>query len=95
MLLTSVHRLHDNCVKQWEILERRLSVPDQQYIALPDRPSIADLSYFPLAMPWMFEFLGVDISKFPFIDSWGKRLMDMPAVRSVVERGPTYGHTVG
>lgn len=60
-------RLHENTVKQWEILEARLALPNQKYIALRDRPTIADLSYFPFAMPWMFKFLDVDIKRYPHI----------------------------
>lgn len=85
-------RLHENCVKQWDILERRLDIPDQDYIALPDRPTLADISYFPFSMPWMFKFLNVDLEKYPNIKSWGDRMISRPAVKAVLERVPTYGH---
>ncbi|GAW25787.1 putative glutathione S-transferase [Rosellinia necatrix] len=91
----TVNKLHQNCVRQWQILEQRLSLPGQDYIALPDRPSIADISYFPFAMPWMFEFLGVSISEYPCIRRWGERMVSRPAVKAVLERGPTYGHSLG
>ncbi|KAJ0121080.1 glutathione S-transferase [Diaporthe amygdali] len=84
--------LHENCVRQWDILEGRLRLPDQEYIALPDRPTVADISYFPFAMPWMFQFLDVEIGNYPQIRAWGNRMMARNAVRGVVERGPTYGH---
>lgn len=87
-----MNRLHSNCVKQWDILESRLGLPNQEYIALPDRPTIADLSYFPFAMPWMFKFLDVEIQGFPKIQAWGERMAARPAVKAVLERGPTYGH---
>jgi glutathione S-transferase len=77
---------------QWDKLEKRLSNPEQQYVALPDRPSLADLSYFPFAMPWMFKFLGVDISDWPDIETWSKRMLSRPAVQRILERGPKYGH---
>jgi glutathione S-transferase len=86
------HRLHSNVLKQWDILEQRLSLPGQNYIALPDRPTLADISYFPFAMPWMFTFLGVDIKDWPGIEAWGKRMVERPAVKAVLERGPRYGH---
>jgi glutathione S-transferase len=79
-------------LKQWDILEARLSLPGQNYIALPDRPSIADISYFPFAMPWMFTFLGVKVEDWPNIEAWGKRMLERPAVRSVLDRGPKIGH---
>lgn len=81
-------------VQQWDILEKRLGLPDQQYIALADRPTIADISYFPFAMHWMFNFLGVDISKYPNIKSWGERMVSRPAVKTILEHGPKYGHNM-
>lgn len=93
-LMLTLRRLHSNVVKQWDILEQRLAQPGQHYIALPDRPSLADISYFPYAMPWMFDFLEVGIEKYPQIKAWGERMMSRPAVRSVVTRGPTYGHGI-
>ncbi|KAI0182495.1 glutathione S-transferase [Xylaria flabelliformis] len=92
VLPKTVAKLHENCVKQWQILEARLSLPDQGYIALPDRPTIADISYFPFAMPWMFKLLDVDIRDYPKIQSWGERMAARPAIKRVLEAGPTYGH---
>lgn len=90
--LKTVAKLHENCIKQWDILEKRLGLPGQQYIALPDRPTVADISYFPFAMPWMFQFLDVDMKGYPNIASWGERMAARPAVKLILERGPTYGH---
>ena len=85
--------LHANTLKQWDILEARLSSsPDQQYIALKDRPTLADLSYFPFAMPWMFTFLSVDIKDWPSIERWSERMLARKAVKEVLERAPRFGH---
>ncbi|MCJ1380204.1 hypothetical protein MMC17_003307 [Xylographa soralifera] len=88
----TVAKLHSNCLQQWDILDKRLALPGQHYIALSDRPTIADLSYFPFAMPWMFRFLGVDIKDWPAIEQWSTRMLSRPAVKTILERGPTYGH---
>ncbi|KAI4149523.1 MAG: hypothetical protein LQ340_004589 [Diploschistes diacapsis] len=88
----TVAKLHANCIAQWNILDNRLGLPDQNYIALADRPTIADLSYFPFSMPWMFKFLGVDIEDWPNIQAWSKRMLAREAVKTVLEKGPTYGH---
>lgn len=85
-------RLHSNVLRQWDILDKRLSVTGQSYIALKDRPTIADLSYFPFAMPWMFNLLGVNIKDWPNIEAWSKRMLERPAVKTVLERAPTIGH---
>ena len=87
-----VKRLHSNCLRQWDILDKRLSSPEQSYIALPDRPTLADLSYLPFAMPWMFTFLGVAIKDWPNIQVWSERMLAREAVRKTLARGPTYGH---
>ncbi|KAJ2968197.1 hypothetical protein NQ176_g9298 [Zarea fungicola] len=84
--------LHENTVKQWDILESRLALPDQKYIALRDRPTIADLSYFPFAMPWMFKFLSVDMQKYPHIVDWADRMLARSAVQKVMESAPRIGH---
>lgn len=73
-------------------MEKRLSLPDQKYVALKDRPTIADLSYFPFSMPWMFKFLSVDIKNWPHIQAWGERMLERPAVKYVLETAPSYGH---
>ena len=64
----------------------------QRYIALPERPTLADISYFPFAMPWMFTFLEVDIKEWPHIQAWGERMLSRVAVRKVLALGPHYGH---
>ncbi|KAH8888281.1 PLP-dependent transferase [Thozetella sp. PMI_491] len=84
--------LHANVLQQWDVMERRLSEPGQHFIALKDRPTLADLSYFPFAMPWMFKFLGVNVQDWPAIEKWGERMLARPAVKTILERGPTYGH---
>lgn len=78
-------------IKQWDIMEKRLSEPGQSYVALKDRPTLADLSYFPFAMPWMFKFLGVDIRDWPQIKRWSDRMLARPSVKMVMERAPTFG----
>lgn len=85
-------RLHSNVLRQWDIMEKRLSQPGQDYVALKDRPSLADLSYFPFAMPWMFKFLGVNITDWPHIEAWSGRMLARPAVKKVLEAAPRYGH---
>lgn len=87
-----VGRLHSNCLRQWDILNRRLSASEQNYIALKDRPTLADLSYFPFAMPWMFTFLGVDISDWPHIKDWSDRMLARLAVEEVMNMAPAIGH---
>ncbi|KAI1435783.1 glutathione S-transferase [Xylaria sp. CBS 124048] len=92
VLPKTVAKLHENVLKQWDIMEKRLATPGQNYVALPDRPTIADISYLPFSMPWMFTFLGVDIQDWPHIQAWSERMLARPAVQTILERGPKYGH---
>lgn len=85
-------RLHENTLKQWDILEKRLSEPGQDYIALKDRPTLADLSYFPFAMPWMFNLFSVDINDWPAVHKWAKRMLERPVIQDILERAPKFGH---
>ncbi|KAL5364125.1 putative glutathione S-transferase GliG-like protein [Aspergillus floccosus] len=88
----TIAKLHENVIRQWDILNKRLAAPEQQYIALPDRPTLADLSYFPFAMPWMFAFLGVNIAEYPHIEQWAERMLARPAVQDIMARAKTFGH---
>ncbi|PSN67016.1 putative glutathione S-transferase GliG-like protein [Corynespora cassiicola Philippines] len=85
-------KLHANTLKAWDMLEARLALPGQTYIALPDRPTLADISYFPFSMPWMFGFFGVDINNWPNIKRWGELMLSRPAVQKVMSTAPSIGH---
>ncbi|KAI1105361.1 putative glutathione S-transferase GliG-like protein [Jackrogersella minutella] len=88
----TIEKFHSNTLKQWDVLEKQLSRPGQNYIALPDRPTLADMSYLPFAMPWMFTFLGVDIKDWPMTKQWAERMLDRPAVKEVLQMAPKIGH---
>ncbi|OGE47513.1 hypothetical protein PENARI_c042G05209 [Penicillium arizonense] len=88
----AIAKLHENTLKQWDILEKQLAKQGQQYIALADRPTLADLSYFPFAMPWMFTFLGVDIKDWPHIEAWATRMLARPAIQDIMSRAKSFGH---
>ncbi|KAI1958157.1 hypothetical protein LOZ58_005272 [Ophidiomyces ophidiicola] len=90
----TIEKLHQNTLKQWDILNKRLEPENQKYIALKDRPTLADLSYFPFAMPWMFGFLGVEIKDWPHIEEWAHRMLERPAVQDIMKRAKTFGHNM-
>jgi len=85
-------RLHKDTLRQWDILEKRLAEPGQNYIALKDRPTIADLSYLPFSMPYMFKLFEVNIEDWPHIDKWSQDMLSRPAVKLVLDRAPKIGH---
>ncbi|KAK7540281.1 glutathione S-transferase, partial [Phyllosticta paracitricarpa] len=85
-------KLHANTLKAWDLLEKRLDLPGKQHVALPDRPTLVDLSYFPFGMPWMFGFFGVDIKDWPSIQRWSELMLARPAVQKVMDSAPSIGH---
>lgn len=85
-------RLHKDTLRQWDILEQRLSQPGQAYIALKDRATIADLSYLPFSMPYMFALFSVRIEDWPHVHKWSQDMLSRPAVKAVLERASTLGH---
>ncbi|KAJ5433653.1 uncharacterized protein N7458_012809 [Penicillium daleae] len=88
----TITKLHENTTKQWDTLEKQLAKKGQQYIALADRPTLADLSYFPFAMPWMFTFLDVDIKDWPDIEAWATRMLARPTIQNIMGRAKTFSH---
>ncbi|EMD58424.1 hypothetical protein COCSADRAFT_350843 [Bipolaris sorokiniana ND90Pr] len=88
----TIEKLYANVLKQWDIMEKRLSEPEQTYIALKDRPTVADLAYLPFAMPYMFEFMKVKIEDWPKIKEWSDRMLSRPAVSRILEFAPTIGN---
>ncbi|CAI6337026.1 unnamed protein product [Periconia digitata] len=83
--------LYENCVKQWGILEKRLAEPGQGFIALKERPTVADIAYYPFAMSYMFEFLGVNIADWPNIMNWAQKMEARPGIQKVLQWAPTIG----
>ncbi|KAI0508610.1 glutathione S-transferase [Xylaria bambusicola] len=92
LLPKTTKKLHENVLKQWDILGSRLSVAGQDYVALQDQPTIADISYLPFAIPWMFGFFNVKIEDWPHIKNWSDRMLARRAVQRILKKGPMYGH---
>ncbi|KAK0617474.1 O-methyltransferase-domain-containing protein [Immersiella caudata] len=88
----TIEQLHKDTLRQWDILEKRLAEPGQVYIALKDRPTIADLSYLPFSMPYMFSLFSVSIEDWPRIHEWSRAMLSRAAVKAVLDRAPTLGH---
>lgn len=43
-------------------------------------------------MPWMFNFLGVNIKDWPYIKAWAKRLLARPAIQEIMAQAKTFGY---
>lgn len=71
--------------KQYGILNQRLSEPGQKWIALKDRPTIADISILPFTDWNTFGRMGVDIETWPALADWYRRMMQLPYVKKAYD----------
>ncbi|KAI9878490.1 MAG: hypothetical protein M1830_000722 [Pleopsidium flavum] len=69
-----------NIKEQYRILERRLSEPGQNYIALPDRPTIADFANLPFANEKIAASASIDFAEFTKLKAWSEDMFTRPAV---------------
>ncbi|TDZ27017.1 Glutathione S-transferase aclG [Colletotrichum orbiculare MAFF 240422] len=88
----TIEQLHKGTLRQWYILEARPSEPGQNFIALKDRPTIADTSYLPFSMPCIFQLVGVGMQEWSHFDKWPQNMLSRQAIKTVLSRAPTLGH---
>ncbi|EUC47516.1 hypothetical protein COCMIDRAFT_90147 [Bipolaris oryzae ATCC 44560] len=88
----TMEKLYADALKQWDIMEMLLSEPGQIYMALKDRPTVADLAYLPFGMPCMFEFMKIKIEDWPKIKERSDGMLSRPAVRRIPQFAPTIGN---
>lgn len=85
-------RLRSNITVQYDILERRLNEPGQQYLALKDRPTIADIATLPFAMKSTAELFGLEFEKWPKLQEWSVRMGEREAVKRAWQRVAGFGY---
>ena len=76
---------------QYSLLETRLSVRDQKFIALPERPTIADLATLPFANAKVADMAAIDFDRWPNLSIWSEEMYSMPFVQSAMERVSNFG----
>jgi glutathione S-transferase len=84
--------LVDSIKKEYAVLELRLSVPSQRYIALSDRLSIADLAFLPFTNAHIAATAGIDFSIYPSLTKWSEQLMQLPQVVKCFGQITKFGH---
>lgn len=94
-LVRRVSRLRSKIEKQYDILEGRLSREGQMYLALKDRPTIADIATLPFADEACATLFGLQLSKWPHTLDWSRRMAARPAVLRARERVSKMGHDSG
>ncbi|ORY13908.1 hypothetical protein BCR34DRAFT_249159 [Clohesyomyces aquaticus] len=83
--------LTDALETQYTILDSRLSEATQSFIALPDRPTIADFATLPFANSEVAAMAGIDLIFWPNLKSWGDRMCQLPAVAVAMKRVTEFG----
>jgi gliotoxin/aspirochlorine biosynthesis glutathione S-transferase len=85
------NRLSSGIRDQYSILERRLSEPGREYIALADRPTIADLANLPFANEQIAGTAGYDFNDWPHLKAWSEKMFARPAVQRAFSRARGFG----
>ncbi|KKK22374.1 hypothetical protein ARAM_005557 [Aspergillus rambellii] len=76
---------------EYSFLEARLNEPDQQYVALPDRPTIADFAILPLANETVAASADIDFNEWPKLKEWSERVSVFPPVARALHRIARFG----
>lgn len=75
-----MYRMYKDLVVQFGIMNDRLSKPGQNWIGLPDRPTIADISIYPFVDDPTAVRMGIDKNDFPALKAWSERVAELPGV---------------
>ncbi len=65
---------------QYSLLHARLSEPGQGWLALKDRPTIADIAVYPFADKPTIQRMGLDLEDFPALKNWAERMSELVGV---------------
>jgi gliotoxin/aspirochlorine biosynthesis glutathione S-transferase len=77
---------------QYDILEKQLARPAQEYIALPDRPTIADIANLPFVTEDLALKAGLNLGDWPHLLVWSKKMLERPAVQRAWSDVQTFGN---
>jgi glutathione S-transferase len=78
--------------KQYTILDGRLGLPGQKFVALPDRATIADFATLPFANEKVASVADIDLSEYPRLKDWSERMFAIQGIVRAYERVQTFGH---
>ncbi|KAJ5894546.1 hypothetical protein N7495_006237 [Penicillium taxi] len=76
---------------EYQFLETRLNEPDQDYIALPDRPTLADFAILPLANEGVAKSADLEFTNWPKLKEWSERMSNLPPVERALNRISRFG----
>lgn len=76
---------------EYDFLEARLSGPGQLYVALPDRPTIADFAILPLANEKIATSAELDFNQWPKLKAWSEQMSSFKPVARALDRISRFG----
>jgi glutathione S-transferase len=77
--------MHADLRKQYDVIEARLCEPGQTYLALKERPTIADLAVLLFADSTTSKRMGFQLSEWPAIKAWSERMYGFEGVRKAFD----------
>lgn len=82
--------MHNDLRRQYDVIETRLREPGQNYLALRDRPTIADLAVLLFADSTTSKRMGFELSEWPAIKAWSDRLYGFKGVKKAFDEKDTW-----
>lgn len=79
------HSLHHELKVRYSLLNDRLSQQGQDFVAIPDRPTIADLINYPFADDETSNRLNLCLKDWPVLERWSQRMSQLEPVRKVYD----------
>ncbi|CAG8926380.1 unnamed protein product [Penicillium salamii] len=76
---------------EYDFLESRLNEPGQLYVALADRPTIADFAIFPLANEKIAASADLDFNQWPSLKAWSEQMGAFKPVARALHRVSRFG----
>ncbi|KAL4949377.1 hypothetical protein BDW69DRAFT_198146 [Aspergillus filifer] len=76
---------------EYDFLETRLSEPGQLYVALADRPTLADFAILPLANEKIAASAALDFNQWPKLKAWSEQMSSFKPVARALHRIARFG----
>jgi glutathione S-transferase len=73
--------MYSDLKRQYGILNQRLDQPGQEWIGLPDRPSVADISIYPFADQTTLARMELDVAQWPALQRWQQKMSELEYVK--------------
>lgn len=76
---------------EYDFLEARLREPGQDFIAVADRPTVADFAILPLANDTIAKSADLDFNAWPHLKAWSERVAALEPVAAAMHRIARFG----